>query len=113
MQTGLIAFNDEYRDYQGHGTAIAGILRSKAPDVELYSVKVFAERLRTDSRVLAAAIRSCIANDIRVINLSLGTVRTLRVIHCGMLARLLLRETSFLSLPVQRANASFLQVSLA
>jgi subtilisin len=70
---GLIAFNDDYRDHQGHGTAIAGILRFKAPDVELYSVKVFAERLRTDSRVLAAAIRSCIANDMRIINLSLGT----------------------------------------
>jgi Subtilase family len=70
---GLIAFNDDSRDYQGHGTAIAGILRSKAPDVELYSVKVFAERLRTDSRVLAAAIRSCLANEIRIINLSLGT----------------------------------------
>ena len=88
---GLIAFNDDYRDYQGHGTAIAGILRSKAPDVELYSVKVFAERLRTDSRVLAAAIRSCIANDIRIINLSLGTceiseVDSLRV-ACEMAAQ--------------------------
>jgi hypothetical protein len=70
---GSIAFHDDYRDYQGHGTAVAGILRSKAPDVELYSVKIFEERLRTDSRVLAAAIRSCIANDIRIINLSLGT----------------------------------------
>jgi hypothetical protein len=70
---GLIGFHDDYRDYQGHGTAVAGILRSKAPDVELYSVKVFEEGLRTESRVLAAAIRSCIANDIRIINLSLGT----------------------------------------
>jgi subtilisin family serine protease len=70
---GLIAFNDDYKDYRGHGTAVAGILRSKAPDIELYSVKVLQERLRTDSRVLVAAIRSCIANDIRIINLSLGT----------------------------------------
>jgi subtilisin family serine protease len=70
---GLIAFNDDYRDYHGHGTAVAGILRSKAPDVDLYSVKVLHKRLRTDSRVLAAAIRSCIANEIRIINLSLGT----------------------------------------
>jgi subtilisin family serine protease len=70
---GLIAFNDDYRDYHGHGTAVAGIIRSKAPDVDLYSVKVLQERLRTESRVLAAAIRSCIANDIRIINLSLGT----------------------------------------
>ena len=45
----------------------------KLPDVELYSVRVLQERLRTESRVLAAAIRSCIANDIRIINLSLGT----------------------------------------
>jgi hypothetical protein len=70
---GSIVFSDDYRDYDGHGTAVAGILRAKAPDVELYSVRVLQERLRTESRVLAAAIRSCIANDIRIINLSLGT----------------------------------------
>ncbi len=70
---GSIVFSDDYRDYDGHGTAVAGILRAKAPDIELYSVRVLQERLRTESRVLAAAIRSCIANDIRIINLSLGT----------------------------------------
>ena len=70
---GSIVFSDDYRDYDGHGTAVAGILRAKAPDVELYSVRVLQERLRTESRVLAAAIRSCVANDIRIINLSLGT----------------------------------------
>jgi subtilisin len=70
---GLIVFSDDSRDYDGHGTAVAGILRAKAVDVELYSVRVLQERLRTESRVLAAAIRSCIANDIRIINLSLGT----------------------------------------
>jgi subtilisin family serine protease len=70
---GSIVFSDDSRDYDGHGTAVAGILRAKAPDVELYSVRVLQERLRTESRVLAAAIRSCVANDIRIINLSLGT----------------------------------------
>jgi subtilisin len=73
---GSIVFSDDHRDYDGHGTAVAGILRAKAPDVELYSVRVLQERLRTESRVLAAAIRSCIANDIRIINLSLGTHQT-------------------------------------
>jgi subtilisin family serine protease len=73
--SGSIVFSDDHRDYDGHGTAVAGILRAKAPDVELYSVRVLQDRLRTESRVLAAAIRSCIANDIRVINLSLGTLR--------------------------------------
>jgi subtilisin family serine protease len=72
-RAGSIVFSDDYRDYDGHGTAVAGILRAKAPDVELYSVRVLQEHLRTESRVLAAAIRSCIANDILIINLSLGT----------------------------------------
>ena len=71
--SGEIAFSDDYRDYDGHGTAVAGIIRAKAPDVALYSVKILQDRLRTESRVLAAAIRSCIANDMRVINMSLGT----------------------------------------
>ncbi len=71
--SGEIAFSDDYRDYDGHGTAVAGIIRAKAPGVALYSVKILQDRLRTESRVLAAAIRSSIANDIRVINMSLGT----------------------------------------
>ena len=71
--SGEIAFSDDYRDYDGHGTAVAGIIRAKAPGVSLYSVKILQDRLRTESRVLAAAIRSSIANDIRVINMSLGT----------------------------------------
>ena len=29
--TGSIVFSDDYRDYDGHGTAVAGILRAKAP----------------------------------------------------------------------------------
>jgi subtilisin len=71
--SGEIAFSDDYRDYDGHGTAVAGIIRAKAPGVVLYSVKILQDRLRTESRVLAAAIRSSIANDMRVINMSLGT----------------------------------------
>ena len=71
--SGEIAFSDDYKDYNGHGTAVAGIIRAKAPGVALYSVKILQDGLRTESRVLAAAIRSSIANDIRVINMSLGT----------------------------------------
>jgi hypothetical protein len=73
---GSIVFSNDCKDYDGHGTAVAGILRAKAPDVELYSVKVLHQHLQTESRVLAAAIRSCIANGIRIINLSLGTHQT-------------------------------------
>jgi Subtilase family len=70
---GAIAFGDDYRDCHGHGTAVAGIIRSKAPGVQLYGVKVLHENLRTKSRILAAAIRSCVANNVRVVNMSLGT----------------------------------------
>ena len=74
--SGEIVFTDDYRDYDGHGTAVAGIIRAKAPGIALYSVKILQDRLRTESRILAAAIRSSIANDIRVINMSLGTRQT-------------------------------------
>ena len=33
--SGEIAFSDDYRDYDGHGTAVAGIIRAKAPGVAL------------------------------------------------------------------------------
>jgi Subtilase family len=48
----------EHEDRLGHGTALAGVLRAKAPQVELYAVKIFTDRL---------------AASIEVINLSLGT----------------------------------------
>jgi Subtilase family len=70
---GAIAFGDDYRDCHGHGTAVAGIIRSKAPGVQLYGVKVLHWNLRTKSRILAGAIRSCVANHVRVVNMSLGT----------------------------------------
>ena len=104
--SGEIAFNDDYRDYDGHGTAVAGIIRSKAPDVELYSVKILQDRLRTESRVLAAAIRSCIANDIRMINMSLGTHQISEVDSLRQACEAAAERTLFLSPQAQR-SASF------
>lgn len=72
---GDITFTDELDDALGHGTACAGIIRDKAPDVELYSVKIFHDSLSASTEVLIEAIRWCIRNGVDVVNLSLGTTK--------------------------------------
>ncbi len=71
-EDGTIQQHLDYSDRIGHGTALAGILRAKAPQVELYAVKVFNERLQVSFSVLEAALRWGIAHHMHVINLSLG-----------------------------------------
>lgn len=64
----------DYLDYLGHGTAVAGAIREKAPDAELYAIKVFDRALTTNIEVIIKAIDWCVENHIDAINLSLGTV---------------------------------------
>jgi len=73
---GTIEQYQDYSDRIGHGTALAGILRAKAPQVELYAVKVFNERLQVSFSVLEAALRWGIEHQMHVINLSLGTANS-------------------------------------
>ena len=63
-----------YLDYLGHGTAVAAAIREKAPDALLYAVKVFDRALSTNTETLIRAIEWCLAHDMHVINLSLGTI---------------------------------------
>jgi len=70
---GTIQESSDYTDRIGHGTALAGILRAKAPQVELYAVKIFADRLAASITVLDAALRWAVAQRMHLINLSLGT----------------------------------------
>ncbi len=72
-ENGEVVLSDDYYDCAGHGTACAGIIRKKAPDVALYSVRIFDVSLVTDGRALIAAIQWCIENEMDVVNLSLGT----------------------------------------
>lgn len=72
-EEGEVLFLDDHADYTGHGTACAGIIRKKAPDAALYSVRIFDESLIADGRALIAAIQWCIDNEMDVVNLSLGT----------------------------------------
>ena len=64
----------DYLDYIGHGTAVAGAIREKAPDAQLYAVKVFDRALTTNIDAIIKAIDWCVENEMNVINLSLGTV---------------------------------------
>lgn len=62
-------------DRLGHGTAVAAAIREKAPDAELYAVKVFELTLSTSAERLVRAIRWAATAGADVINLSLGTHR--------------------------------------
>ncbi len=65
---------NDYLDYIGHGTAVAGAIREKAPDAQLYAVKVFDRALTTNIEAIIKAIDWCVEKQIDLINLSLGTV---------------------------------------
>jgi subtilisin family serine protease len=76
---GEVRQSDDYIDRRGHGAALAGIIRAKAPQTELYAVKIFRDPqtpndpLITSIAVLEAGLRWAIEQQMRVINLSLGT----------------------------------------
>ena len=67
--------HDDYVDRLGHGTAVAAAIKEKAPDAELYAVKVFDRSLSTRISTLVAAIDWSARNGMHIVNLSLGTAR--------------------------------------
>jgi subtilisin family serine protease len=62
-------------DRVGHGTAVAGAIREKAPEAELFAVKVFDRALSTTVSRIVRAIRWSADAGAHIINLSLGTQR--------------------------------------
>jgi hypothetical protein len=60
-------------DRLGHGTAVAGAIREKVPDAELYAVKVFDRRLTANIGVILRALEWCRDHQMDLVNLSLGT----------------------------------------
>jgi len=67
--------HDDYVDRLGHGTAVTAAIKEKAPDAELYAVKVFDRSLSTRLPTLVAAIDWAARNGMHLVNLSLGTAR--------------------------------------
>lgn len=69
----IVYDGDDFTDRAGHGTACAGIVRKKASDAELFSVRIFDESLSVRGEALVAAIRWATGQGMDVVNLSLGT----------------------------------------
>jgi subtilisin family serine protease len=74
-----------HEDLFGHGTACAAIIRSLAPDCEIYSVRVLGAKLSGRGTVFAAGLDWAISNGMQVANLSLSTGRAS---YFGMFHRL-------------------------
>ena len=72
-----VRFGTDFTDLAGHGTACAGIIRRKAPEARLYSIRIFDESLVVHARSLVAAIRWATEGGMDVINMSLGTTEFL------------------------------------
>ena len=64
---------EDWSDRLGHGTAVAGAIREKAPDTELYAVKIFDQRLSTSIETILRALAWCAEQRMDLVNLSLGT----------------------------------------
>ena len=60
-------------DRLGHGTAVAGAIREKAPDAEIYAVKVFDTKLTANIGLILRALQWCRDHQMDIVNLSLGT----------------------------------------
>ncbi len=64
-----------HEDSCGHGTACAGIVRSLAPQCEIYSVKVLGKGLTGRGSTFIAGVRWAVENNMHICNLSLGTTK--------------------------------------
>jgi len=65
----------DYTDRLGHGTAVTAAIKEKAPDADLFAVKVFDRTLSTRVANLIHAIDWAAQNRMHIANLSLGTAR--------------------------------------
>lgn len=72
---GLVHDDAPHSDAFGHGTACAGIIRSLAPDCELYSVRVLGAQLSGRGETFVAGLRWAIDAGMQLCNLSLGTTK--------------------------------------
>ena len=63
----------DFVDRIGHGTAVAGVIREKAPAAELYAVRIFDRRLTANIDTLMRGLDWCLRHRIHVVNLSIGT----------------------------------------
>ena len=72
---GRVVESADFRDEIGHGTAIAGIIRERAPRARIHALKIFQRELNAPVATLMAALEWALSKNIAVIHLSLGTER--------------------------------------
>jgi subtilisin family serine protease len=70
-----VAVIDTEGDLCGHGTACAGVVRSIAPDAEIYSVRVLGAGFKGSGKTLLAGLRWAVAEGYDIINMSLSTTK--------------------------------------
>ena len=67
--------DDTEGDLCGHGTACAGIVRSLAPECELYSARVLGAGFKGSGPILLEGLRWAVEEGFDVINMSLSTTK--------------------------------------
>jgi subtilisin family serine protease len=70
-----IADEDTEGDLCGHGTACAGVVRSLAPEAEIFSVRVLGAGFKGSGRTLVAGLRWAVEQGFDVVNMSLSTTK--------------------------------------
>ena len=72
----VLVDEDTEGDVVGHGTACAGIVRSLAPEVELWSVRVLGAGATGSGPVLLEGLRWAVEQGFDVVNMSLSTTKS-------------------------------------
>jgi subtilisin len=72
-ETGYVERAGPHEDLVGHGTACAAIIRSIAPDAEIYSVRVLGANLKGRGALLRAGVEWSVSHEMHVANLSLSS----------------------------------------
>lgn len=68
----LVAVSGEGHDLYGHGTAVAGILLTEAPEAEIGSFRVLGETLGSRTAIIMEGARQAMERGYHILNCSLG-----------------------------------------
>ncbi len=99
---GVSFVSDDWKDFVGHGTAVAAAICSHEPRVELYAVKIFDRSFATQIVSVVKALEWCADNGMEVVNVSLATAKN---DHAALLEQpsrrinILIAPSEFMGLP--------------